>query len=120
MSSSLAPSGTYAVGATTFVLPVRPVRNIGRARVRRESGDGTEPALQLEDVVFTAFYPTDPTTFADKKHEHGLFWMIRWVSFHSNSNTDDGFWSRVPWYPTLRHHLVVQIFSKPLFELTLV
>lgn len=77
MSSSLAPSGTYAVGATTFVLPVRPVRNIGRARVRRESGDGTEPALQLEDVVFTAFYPTDPTTFSDKKHEKGLFWMIR-------------------------------------------
>lgn len=78
MSSSLTPSGPYAVGATTFVLPVRPVRNIGRARVRRESGVGTEPALQLEDVVFTAFYPTEPTTFADK-HEKGLFWMIRCV-----------------------------------------
>lgn len=79
MSSSLAPSGPYSVGATTFSLPVRPVRNIGRARVQRESGDGTEPALQLQDVVFTAFYPTDPTICSQNKYTKGLHWLIRYV-----------------------------------------
>ncbi|KAH9071536.1 hypothetical protein EDB83DRAFT_2517349 [Lactarius deliciosus] len=55
------PTGPYAVGAVTFTLPVRPTRIIGGAAVRTETGE-TVPALRLEEVSFTAYYPVSPNT----------------------------------------------------------
>ncbi|KAH9986353.1 platelet-activating factor acetylhydrolase, isoform II-domain-containing protein [Russula compacta] len=54
------PTGPYLVGATTFALPVRPSDVIGTATVRTETGQIT-PALRLEEVSFTAYYPASPT-----------------------------------------------------------
>lgn len=44
----------YSVGATTFVTPVRPSRIYGSARL-----PNGQPALVLDEVAFTAYYPAD-------------------------------------------------------------
>lgn len=70
------PPGPYEVGATTFTLPVSP-RGVGSSKIRTSSGT-LEPALLLEEVAFTAFYPTSlkqsplPKTF-----RKGLHWLTR-------------------------------------------
>lgn len=67
-------AGPYAVGAATFVLPVRPARVIGSAAVRTDTGQ-TIPALRLEEVSFTAYYPVSPTT--TKSRWDWLNWFPR-------------------------------------------
>ena len=74
--------GPYPVGSTTFAVPVplsdARARVVGTARLKRgtrgrRSWDGAdedahananeeEPALKLEEVAFTAFYPADVAT----------------------------------------------------------
>ena len=67
----------YPVGTTTFAIPVsvsdEKARVVGTAKLKRpkgraarnatfvtEAGDtGDEPALRLEEVAFTAFYPAN-------------------------------------------------------------
>jgi platelet-activating factor acetylhydrolase len=66
--------GPYKVGATTFSLPLRSSSVIGSAKVRH-SKEGLKPALSLEEVAFTAFYPADLAGGTYSKH--GLDWLIR-------------------------------------------
>jgi hypothetical protein len=73
------PTGPYDVGATTFTLPVRPTEVIGKATVRTETGQIT-PALPLEEVSFTAYYPASPTT--TKGQSRWLNWLPRCVLRH--------------------------------------
>ncbi|KAI9467366.1 platelet-activating factor acetylhydrolase, isoform II-domain-containing protein [Lactarius psammicola] len=68
------PAGPYAVGAVTFALPVRPTSVIGGAAVRTGTGQ-TVPALRLEEVSFTAYYPVSPTT--TKLRWNWLNWFSR-------------------------------------------
>ncbi|SJL01785.1 uncharacterized protein ARMOST_05108 [Armillaria ostoyae] len=61
----------YSVGATTFVTPVRPSRTYGSARL-----SNGQPALVLDEVAFTAYYPANR---ADKawKSKRGINWLNR-------------------------------------------
>ncbi|KAH9173299.1 platelet-activating factor acetylhydrolase [Lactarius sanguifluus] len=68
------PTGPYAVGAVTFTLPVRPTRVIGGAAVRTETGE-VVPALRLEEVSFTVYYPVSPT--ATESRWNWLNWFPR-------------------------------------------
>lgn len=70
------PTGPYVVGAATFVLPVRPALVIGGASVRTATGQ-TVPALRLEEVSFTAYYPVSPTI--TKSRWNWLNWFPRCV-----------------------------------------
>ncbi|KAF8631576.1 hypothetical protein AX15_002327 [Amanita polypyramis BW_CC] len=73
---SLPPiQGRYAVSTTTFVTPVRPTRVFGSAmhRVNASPVDQLEPALRMEEVGFTAYYPAD-TSLASQR---GLDWLLR-------------------------------------------
>ncbi|KAH9021162.1 platelet-activating factor acetylhydrolase, isoform II-domain-containing protein [Lactarius pseudohatsudake] len=70
------PTGPYAVGAVTFTLPVRPTRVIGGATVRTETGK-IVPALRLEEVSFTAYYPVSPTT--TESRWNWLDWFPRYM-----------------------------------------
>lgn len=70
------PTGPYDVGATTFALPVRPTQVIGEAAVRTPTGQIT-PALRLEEISFTAYYPASPTT--EKSSRPWLDWLPRYV-----------------------------------------
>ncbi|KIL70181.1 hypothetical protein M378DRAFT_183750 [Amanita muscaria Koide BX008] len=68
--------GWYAVGATTFVTPVRPARLYGSAKRSRNnalSSDQLEPVLCMEEVAFTAYYPADTSSATQK----GLDWLLR-------------------------------------------
>ncbi|KAI0249989.1 platelet-activating factor acetylhydrolase [Lactifluus subvellereus] len=69
------PAGPYPVGATTFTLPVRPTRVFGTAAVRTETGQ-IAPALRLEEVSFTAYYPVSRTT-AESRWKKWLDWFPR-------------------------------------------
>lgn len=65
-------SGAYPVGATTFSLVLSSPEVIGKAKLR----DGS-PALSLEEVVFTAFYPADLSTPPNaKKPRKGIRWLL--------------------------------------------
>ncbi|KAK0429642.1 platelet-activating factor acetylhydrolase, isoform II-domain-containing protein [Armillaria borealis] len=61
----------YSVGATTFVTPVRPSRIYSSARL-----PNGQPALVLDEVAFTAYYPAD---MADKPWtlRLGIDWLNR-------------------------------------------
>ena len=72
------PTGPYDVGVTTFTLPVRPTEVIGKATVRTETGQIT-PALRLEEVSFTAYYPASPTTKEQSRQPTWLNWLPRCV-----------------------------------------
>lgn len=65
-------SGQFRVGATTFVTPVRPPRSVGSAKILNSTSNVREPALQLEEVAFTAYYPADVG-----ERKKGLDWVIR-------------------------------------------
>lgn len=62
-------AGRYPVGATTFVTPVRLPRIIGSAKL-----PDSQPALRLEEVAFTAYYPAETTSKSTCK---GLHWVTR-------------------------------------------
>ena len=55
--------GQYAVGVTTFAIPISAVddtvRVIGNAKLKASAGLAGTPALSLEEVSFTAYYPAD-------------------------------------------------------------
>ncbi|KAG1755516.1 platelet-activating factor acetylhydrolase, isoform II-domain-containing protein [Suillus lakei] len=69
--------GRFPVGATTFKLPVS-AKVLGTAKIRRhghsDGGQSLKPALQLEQVVFTAYYPAD---VSGNKVKKGLDWLLR-------------------------------------------
>lgn len=64
--------GRFRVGATTFVTPVRPARTVGSAKILNLVSHVREPALHLEEVAFTAYYPADING-----RQKGLNWVIR-------------------------------------------
>jgi platelet-activating factor acetylhydrolase len=73
-------SGKYPVGATTFAIPIttkdEASRTIGRAKLRPSSGGQPDaPALKLEEVAFTAYYPAD--TSSGRKLQKGVHWVQR-------------------------------------------
>lgn len=73
------PAGPYDVGATTFALPVRPTDVIGKAALRTETGQIT-PALRLEEVSFTAYYPASLSSTVEKSRQPSwLDWVPRYV-----------------------------------------
>ena len=74
--------GKYAVGATTFAVPVKTkdeaARIIGRAKLRPSSGrEPHTPALKLDEVAFTAYYPAD--TDERVKSNKGVHWVPRYA-----------------------------------------
>ncbi|KAH9844109.1 platelet-activating factor acetylhydrolase, isoform II-domain-containing protein [Rhodofomes roseus] len=75
--------GRFQVGATTFALPLNDPQVFGAAKLAKSSGNTPhEPALLLEEVVFTAFYPADINSpSADgtppEKLKKSLDWILR-------------------------------------------
>ncbi|KAJ8523539.1 hypothetical protein ONZ45_g110 [Pleurotus djamor] len=60
--------GPYGeIGATTFAVPIRPTQVLGKAKL------GQKPALHLEEVAFTAYYPTKPA----ERSPAGIHWLLR-------------------------------------------
>ena len=69
----------YKVGATTFSLPLRSPSVIGSAKLR-DGMKELKPALLLEEIVFTAFYPADTSgRTVSHKLNKGLDWLVRSV-----------------------------------------
>jgi platelet-activating factor acetylhydrolase len=64
--------GRFAVGASTFVTPVRPACTTGSATLR----NSTSSAFRLQEVAFTAYYPAELTSKTVRK---GVDWLIRLV-----------------------------------------
>ncbi len=76
--------GPYAVGATTFAVPVSVTddssRIIGDARLKASSGSSPYAhALKLEEVAFTAFYPADSHDERAKNAKYKMAWIPRYV-----------------------------------------
>lgn len=77
--------GRFPVGATTFVCPVRPSVTVGSGKLRHTpkgeiSADHAQPALQLEEVAFTAYYPAQTRNLdGSREFRKGLDWLIRYV-----------------------------------------
>ncbi|KAJ7129494.1 platelet-activating factor acetylhydrolase, isoform II-domain-containing protein [Mycena epipterygia] len=69
MFSLRPPQGPLPVGAVTLVAPVRPALTVGTATLAL----GNTPALLLDEVAFTAYYPAD----LSPKSRKGLDWLIR-------------------------------------------
>ncbi|KZV75126.1 hypothetical protein PENSPDRAFT_600434 [Peniophora sp. CONT] len=69
------PQGPYAVGATTFVLPLNPFIPVGSSKLRNPRSGKLEPALVAEEITFTAFYPTSASSRST--HKKGLDWLAR-------------------------------------------
>lgn len=70
--------GRFPVGISTFVTPVHPARPIGsvkRRPARNAPSDQTLPALMLEEVAFTAYYPADTSKLS--KPKAGSNWFVR-------------------------------------------
>ncbi|RDB22670.1 Platelet-activating factor acetylhydrolase 2 [Hypsizygus marmoreus] len=68
-------SGRFPVGSITFVSPVRPSRAVGSIKLRNAT-TAHEHALNLEEVAFTAYYPTEENLRTAK----GVHWLIRPVN----------------------------------------
>lgn len=71
--------GRYSVGVTTLVTPVQRPRPIGNAKVKRtagKGGEGVEPALFLEEVAYTVYYPADVSS-KGAKEKKGVSWFVR-------------------------------------------
>lgn len=72
--------GKYPVGATTFAIPIvtknEASRTIGRAKLKPSSGGEPDtPAVKLEEVAFTAYYPAD--TSSARKLQKSVHWIPR-------------------------------------------
>lgn len=79
--------GRYAVGVTTFVTPVHNPRPIGSVKLKLggSTGNGeSKPALLLEEVAYTAYYPAD----VSPKSKKGVDWFIRLASLFNVSILD--------------------------------
>ncbi|KAJ3502495.1 hypothetical protein NMY22_g18563 [Coprinellus aureogranulatus] len=71
--------GRYSVGVTTLVTPVHRPRPIGNAKVRRRNRKGEEeiqPALFLEEVAYTVYYPAELSSVGSKAKK-GIDWFVR-------------------------------------------
>jgi platelet-activating factor acetylhydrolase len=66
------PKGPFSVGATHFRLPVSPPQTYGTAQIRNRSTGKLEPALVLEEMAFTAYYPAEV-----KGIKKGIDWLQR-------------------------------------------
>ena len=67
------------MGVTTLVTPVQRPRPIGNAKVKRamgNGGEGLEPALFLEEVAYTVYYPADVSS-KGAKEKKGVDWFVR-------------------------------------------
>ncbi|RXW25242.1 hypothetical protein EST38_g592 [Candolleomyces aberdarensis] len=97
--------GRYAVGVTTFVTPVHPPRPIGSVKLRNGSGNPSKgeskPALLLEEVAYTAYYPADISA----KSKKGVDWFIRPIR-----ESLDGFAAFLGW-PTWVLWPIVYLFG---------
>ncbi|KIJ70137.1 hypothetical protein HYDPIDRAFT_77500 [Hydnomerulius pinastri MD-312] len=84
------PGGRFPVGATTFKLAVPP-SSLSRAKVPVSYATPTElkPALVLQEVVFTAYYPADVQSSTAPR---GLSWLLRSIPLAIVAN-------RIPVYP---------------------
>jgi platelet-activating factor acetylhydrolase len=71
-------AGRYEVGATTFALQLRSASVIGSAKLREQGTEELKPALTLEEVAFTAFYPAE-TSGKDGVRDlrKGIDWLGR-------------------------------------------
>lgn len=63
------PSG-HAVGATTFSLNIEKPISIGSGKL---ATDKNQPALVLNKVIFTAYYPAQVSPGA----RNGVHWLLR-------------------------------------------
>ncbi|KAJ7684003.1 platelet-activating factor acetylhydrolase, isoform II-domain-containing protein [Mycena rosella] len=72
MFSLRPPRGPFPVAALTFVAPVSPALTVGDATLAATN----IPALVLEELAFTVYYPADPSPRANK----GLNWLLRPVN----------------------------------------
>lgn len=76
-------SGRYPVGATTFTHPVCPAFNVGSAK-RKSINLTSEPALRLEEIAFTAYYPSRTCDLdagkSSGKFRKGLDWLA-WLAY---------------------------------------
>ena len=77
--------GRYPVGATTFAVSVGVADPADRVlgehpRLKASSGGGAnEPALKLEEVAFTVFYPARIGESSGKTLRKGLAWIPRYA-----------------------------------------
>ncbi|KZT72535.1 hypothetical protein DAEQUDRAFT_808989 [Daedalea quercina L-15889] len=73
--------GKFQVGATTFALPLNDPQIVGKVRLAKSSGNTPHaPALLLEEIVFTVFYPADiHSSSADGTPPEKLKKSIDWV-----------------------------------------
>ncbi|KAI0089141.1 platelet-activating factor acetylhydrolase, isoform II-domain-containing protein [Irpex rosettiformis] len=78
--------GPHPVGATTFAIPLDEFTNpddriIGEGKVKSNiPGRPNEPALKLEEVAFTAFYPAGVKSDGGKRLRRGLGWIPKPVN----------------------------------------
>lgn len=82
--------GDYPVGGSTFAAPARPTRIIGSVqrilpKTKTGHAQDLEPALKLEEVAFTAYYPAD---IASEKRKKGLDWLLRWARNFLNGRVE--------------------------------
>lgn len=81
------PIGPYTVGATTFVrsIPEQDQVVVGTGHVRSETNSQeTRPALKLEEIAFTAFYPAEihnanswtSRLWGHHRTRKGIPWMV--------------------------------------------
>ncbi|TFK49705.1 alpha/beta-hydrolase [Heliocybe sulcata] len=89
------PKGPYAVGATTFLRPIKPSFALGTSKVKKpkhshgRADDGNkelEHTLQFEEVAFTVFYPASIETNGHRRSwfgrgnggpSKGVDWVIK-------------------------------------------
>jgi platelet-activating factor acetylhydrolase len=71
--------GHFAIGATTFCLPVGKAITVGSSKLKVKSE--FQPALQLEEVAFTAYYPArTESKDGTKRYKKGLNWISQYVT----------------------------------------
>jgi platelet-activating factor acetylhydrolase len=76
--------GPHPVGATTFAITVNVCnpqeRILSDAKVKATAaGRPAEPALKLEEVAFTAFYPAKIDVSGKRPPGKGLQWIPRYA-----------------------------------------
>jgi hypothetical protein len=74
--------GRFPVGASTFVARLSHALTIGSAKLRPLSPHHTpQPALNLEEIAFTLYYPANTTSDGSRNVPKGLDWLIRCATF---------------------------------------
>lgn len=78
---TLRPPHGAPVAAATFVAAVNPALAVGSATL---AGTTNDPALLLEEVAFTAYYPADLSQ--RPRPRKGLDWLLRCVEKQAKKN----------------------------------